>query len=101
MGFLRDNDERWIPFQLTPIKPYSSFTIETHPLPELVLVFTCTLIAVDGGCIAAQSVHLEGQFIDTFDEPMTDFVAARSRQALEYLRDLAEFLSEVTSPESP
>ena len=96
MGFLRD-DERWMPFRITPINSGVAFTVETRPLPELTLVFTCTLIAVESGCVAAQSVHLEGRFSEAFEEPICDFVSARSRQALDYLRDLAEFLNEVTS----
>ena len=101
MGFVRDDSERWIPFRLRPIKPNSSFIVESRPLPDLMLVFTCTVIGVAGGCIAAQSVRLEGQFADAFDEPLTEFAAARASEALVYLRDLAEFLNEVISTESP
>ena len=100
MGFVRDTQDRWISFRLTPMASHSSFIVESRPLPDLVLVFTCTVIAVEGGCIAAQSMHLEGQFADAFDEPVTEFAATHARQALAYLRDLAEFLNEVTSTES-
>lgn len=100
MGFARD-DRRWTPFCITLINSGVAFTVETRPLPDLTLVFTCTLIAVENGCVAGMSAHLEGRFSDVFEEPMCDFVSARSRQALEYLRDLAEFLNEVTSPDSP
>lgn len=95
-GFLRDS-LRWLPFRIAWMREGLSFGIETRPLPDLRLIVSSTLVQIEKGCIAAQSVHLEGPMREAFEAPMVEFARRDIRQSLEYLRDLAEFLNEVTS----